>query len=122
MEVDIPLKKETKPKLTIIIILALIIILRATSMDIHDPLSPLHPIIHHFLQVLRATSCILTELLYVHRRTSLMSSSLFLQQCPACLVHLTLIVFMIGGRWPYSCCVVEYCIQNLFNIAHSILV
>ena len=37
-----------------------------------------------------------------HRRTSLMSSSLLLQQCPACLVHLTLIVFMMRGRWPYS--------------------
>ena len=28
---------------------------------------------------------------------SLMSSSLLLQQCPACLVHLTWIVFMMGG-------------------------
>ena len=35
----------------------------------------------------------------VHRRTSLTSSSLLLQQCPACLVRLTLIVFVIvGGR------------------------
>ena len=34
----------------------------------------------------------------VHRRTSLMSSSLLLQQCLACLVHLTLIVFVMGGR------------------------
>ena len=32
----------------------------------------------------------------VHKSTSLMSSSLLLQQCPACLVHLTWIVFMIG--------------------------
>ena len=37
----------------------------------------------------------------VHRSTSLMSSSLLLQQCPACLVRLTWIVFMMGGRWPY---------------------
>ena len=37
----------------------------------------------------------------VHRSTSLMSSSLLLQQCPACLVHITWIVFMMGGRWPY---------------------
>ena len=42
--------------------------------------------------------------LLVHRRTSLMSSSLLLQQCPACLVRLTLIVFVMGGRWPYSWC------------------
>ena len=34
----------------------------------------------------------------VHRSTSLMSSSLLLQQCPACLVRLTWIVFVIGGR------------------------
>ena len=32
--------------------------------------------------------------------TSLMSSSLLLQQCPACLVNLTWIVFVMGGRWP----------------------
>ena len=33
----------------------------------------------------------------IHRSTSLMSSYLLLQQCPACLVHLTCIVFMIEG-------------------------
>ena len=38
----------------------------------------------------------------VHRNTSLMSSSLLLQQCPACLVRLTCIVFAMGGKWPYS--------------------
>ena len=32
----------------------------------------------------------------VHRSTSLMSSSLLLQQCPACLVRLTCIVFVMG--------------------------
>ena len=42
----------------------------------------------------------------VHKSTSLMSSSLLLQQCPACLVRLTWIVFVIGGRWPYSWCLV----------------
>ena len=36
--------------------------------------------------------------------TSLMSSSLLLQQCPACLVRLACIVFVMGGRWPYSWC------------------
>ena len=49
----------------------------------------------------------------VHRNTSLMSSSLLLQQCPACLVRLTWIVFMMGGRWPYSWCLVECCRQDL---------
>ena len=58
----------------------------------------------------------------VHRSTSLMSSSLLLQQCPACLVLLTLIVFVTGGRWPYSWCFVGCCRQDLFNIARNILV
>ena len=58
----------------------------------------------------------------VHRSTSLMSSSLLLQECPACLVCLILIVFMMGGRWPNKCCFAGCCLQDLFNIAHSILV
>ena len=33
-----------------------------------------------------------------------MSLSLLLQQCLACLVCLTLIVFVMEGRWPYSWC------------------
>ena len=111
---------------------------RATSTDIPDPLSPLLPIIHRFWQVFRSTSCILTYLLDVcselvvllllghiagvHRSTSLMNSSLLLQQCPVCLVHLTCIVFMMGGRWTYSWCLVGCCRQDLFNIACNILV
>ena len=55
----------------------------------------------------------------VHRSTSLMSSSLLLQQCPACLVHLTWIVFVMGGRWQYSWCFVGCCCQDLFNIARN---
>ena len=34
----------------------------------------------------------------VHKSTSLMSSSLLLQQYPACLVRLTCIVFVMGGK------------------------
>ena len=84
-------------------------------MDILDPLSPLIPIVHRLWQVFRATSRILTQLLYVcsswsscfcsaicgvHRSTSLMSSSLLLQQFPAWLVRLAWIVFLMeaGGR------------------------
>ena len=51
----------------------------------------------------------------VHRSTSLMSSSLLLQQCPACLDHLAWIVFVMGGRWPYSWCLVGCCCQDLTN-------
>ena len=77
----------------------------------------------------RATVCrfVLVSLLLlghegVHRRTSLMSSSPLLQQCPACLVRLTLIVFVMRGRWLYCCCFVGCCLQDLFKIARSILV
>ena len=58
----------------------------------------------------------------VHRSTPLMNSSLLLQQCPACLVRLTWIVFVMGGRWLYSWCLVGCCRQDLFNIASNILV
>ena len=58
----------------------------------------------------------------VHRSTSLMSSFLLHQQCPACLVRLTWIVFVMGGRWPYSWCLVGCCRQDLFNTGRSILV
>ena len=40
----------------------------------------------------------------VHWSTSLMSSSLLLQQYPVCLVRLTWIVFVLGGRCQYSWC------------------
>ena len=58
----------------------------------------------------------------VHRSTSLMSSSLLLHQCLSCLVRLILIVFVMGGRWPYSCGFVGCCLQDQFNIARSIRV
>ena len=51
-----------------------------------------------------------------------MSSSLFLQQCPACLIRLILIVFVMGGRDSYSCCFLSCYLQDIFNIARSILV
>ena len=35
-----------------------------------------------------------------------MSSSLLLQQCPACLLRLTWIVFVMVERLPYSWCLV----------------
>ena len=48
----------------------------------------------------------------VHKSTSLMSSSLLFQQCPACLVRLTWIVFLMGGKWPYSWCFVGCCVRT----------
>ena len=57
-----------------------------------------------------------------HRSSSLMSSSLLLQQCSACLVRLTWMVFEMGGRWSYSRRFMGYCLQDLFNTPRSILV
>ena len=51
----------------------------------------------------------------VHRCTSFMSSSLLLQQCPACLVRLILIVFSMGDRWPNSYCFVG-AVSNTYSI------
>ncbi len=84
---------------------------RAASMDIPDPLSPLLPIIHRLWQVFKATSRILTELLYVYSSWSFCFCSaicggpleyITYELVPAseCLVRLTWIVFVIGGRWP----------------------
>ena len=58
----------------------------------------------------------------VLRSSSLMSSSPLLRQFPICLVRLLWIVFVMSGRWPYNCCFVGFCLQDLFNIARSILV
>ena len=60
--------------------------------------------------------------LYVglHRSTSLMSSSLLLQQCPGCLVRLTWIVFVMKGRWPYSWCFVGCCCQDIYSVLCSL--
>ena len=57
----------------------------------------------------------------VYRRTSLMSSSLLLQQYPTCLVCLIWMVLEMGGWWPYCCCIVGCGFQDFFNIAHNIL-
>ena len=80
----------------------------AASTDIPDPLSPLLPIIHRpgrssGLHPISSHSCCMyvragrpaLARLYVgvHWSTSLMSSSLLLQQCPAILVRLTWIIF-----------------------------
>ena len=86
--------------------------------------SGLHPVSSHSCCMCVRAGCPAFAWPYVgvHRSTSLMSSSLLLQQCPACLVRLTCIVFVTGGRWPYSWCLVGCCCQDLFNIARSILV
>ena len=79
--------------------------------------SGLHPVSSHSccMYVWAGRPAFARPYVGVHRSTSLMSSSLLLQQCPACLVHRTWIVFMMGGRWTYSWCLVACCRQNLFK-------
>ena len=57
----------------------------------------------------------------VPKSTSLMSSSLLLQQCPACLVRLTWIDFVIGCTWPYSWCLVGCCRQDFSRLLAAFL-
>ena len=86
-----------------------------------NPLLPPVSIVHHSREVFEATTCLGTELLYIGSSwSSCLSSSMwrvpqeyvtnvFVLTSPAlppCLVHLTLIVFMMGGRWPYNYCFV----------------
>ena len=70
--------------------------------------SRLHPVSaqSRCISVLAGRSAFALPCEGVHRSISLTSSFLLLQQCPACLVRLTLIVFVMGGRRPYSCCFV----------------
>ena len=86
--------------------------------------SGLHPVSSHSccMYVRARRPALARPYVGIHRSTSLMSSSLLLQLCPACLVRLTWIVFVMGGRWPYSWCFVGCCRQDLFNIAGNILV
>ena len=86
--------------------------------------SELHPVSSHSccMYVRTGRPAFARPYVGVHRSTSLMSWSLLLLQCPACLVCLTWIVFVMRGRWPYSWCLAGCCRQDLFNIARSILV
>ena len=84
-----------------------------TSTGLLDPLRPPVSVVYRSRKVFKPTSCIGIELLYigfswsscvgVHRSMSLMSSSPHLQQYPTCLVRLAWILFVMGGRWAYSC-------------------
>ena len=106
-------------------------------MDLPDPLPPPFSIVHRFRPVFKTTSCIGTELLYIGSCWSSCLCSVMwrgaqeyisyelaclLQQCSACLVRLTWIVYVMDGRWPYSCCFVGCYLHDLFNTARSILV
>ena len=83
--------------------------------------SGLHPVSSHscWMYVRAGRPAFARPYVGVHRSISLMSSSLLLQQCPACLVCLTWIVFVMGCRWPYSWYLVGCCCQDLFKWTSS---
>ena len=63
--------------------------------------SGLHPVSSHSccMYVRAGRPTLAHPYVGVHRSTSLMCSSLLLQQCPACLVRRTCIVFVMGGNY-----------------------
>ena len=83
--------------------------------------SGLHPVYSHscYMYVRAGRPAFARPYVGVHRSTSLMGSSLLLQQCPGCLVLLTWTVFVMEDMWPYSYCLVGCCRQDLFNIARN---
>ena len=109
----------------------------AMSTDIPDPFSPPLSIVHRLQQVPGTTSCIGTVLLYVgSSQWSRLCSSMwrgpqeyityeFFPTSPA-VSRMSdsskLDSFVMGGKWPYSCCFVGCCLRDMFNIACSILV
>ena len=86
--------------------------------------SGLHPVSSHSccIYVLAGRPAFTWPYVRVHRSTSLMSSSLLLQQCSACLVRLTWIAFVMGDGWPYSWCLVGSCRQDFSSRFVSIQV
>ena len=110
---------------------------RTISMDVPDPLSQPLPIVRRFRQVFRTTPRIYTELLYVGLSWSpCLSSAMWrspLEYITYELVPTSPAVscmsgsssfysFRVDGRWPYSCCFVGCCFQDVFNIVRSIFV
>ena len=67
----------------------------------------------HRAVVCRFELVVLPLFVHVKGSTSLMNLPLIFQQCFASLVRLTWTVFVMGGKWPYSCCFVGYCLQDL---------
>ena len=103
---------------------------RAISTDIPDPLSPPLPIVHCFRQVLRTTSRIGTELLYVGSSwSSCLCTSMWRGPQEYIIYELVptspavsgvsgssiLIVFVMDCRRLYGCSFVGYCLQDLFK-------
>ena len=128
----IPIGRRTEYGIAVVIsigyhIRGIIIIIISLTLSRHFSLSfiasgrpsGLHPVFSHSccMYVRAGRPAFARPYVGVHRSISLMSSSLLLQQCPACVVRLTWIVFVMGGRWSYSRCLVHYCSQHSCVIA-----
>ena len=76
------------------------------SSNASDWPSRLHPVSAHSscMSVLAGRPAFVRPCEGVHGSMSLMSSTILLQQCPAYLVRLTWIVFVMSGKWPYRTC------------------
>ena len=74
------------------------------------------------IPILASRTSLVPQCVKVHLRMSLMSSSLFLEQRPAYLVHLTWMICEIEWKWPYSSCFVGYCFWDLFKTSRSVFV
>ena len=104
---------------------------RAASTDIPDPfraISPyrssplegssrLHPVsLHSCCMYVRAGRPAFPRPYEGFILINIMSSSLLLQQCPACLARLACVVFVMEGGWPYSWCLVGCCAARTCSI------
>ena len=99
---------DTDTNTRIYIIIIIIVVARISlTLSRHSSLSFIalgrssgqHPVFSHscWMYVRAGRPAFARPCVGVHKSTSLMSSSLLLQQCPACLVRLTWIVFVIGA-------------------------
>ena len=85
--------------------------------------SRLHPIFRtELMYVLVGRPIMVRRCVGLHKRISLMSSFLLLQQYPACFNYLTCIICEIGGKSPHNSCFIESHFQDLLQLARSILV
>ena len=100
---------------------------RTASMDLPDPLLPPVSIFYCSREVFQATSRIGTELYIGSSWSSYLCSSMW--KGPHYYIVYEFVVFspavtrmsgssnsnsfMMGGRWPYSCCFVGCCLQDL---------
>ena len=101
--------------------ISLTLFLSPLSLSHHPSLSSTAPGRSSKLHPLAGWTTLVRSCVGIRRKTSLMNSSLLLQQWPAWLIHLNWVICEMGRKWPYSCCFMGCCFQDLFRIGRSIL-